>query len=170
MKKYDIVKIVRLTDELQKLNLQLDFHGIILSAGIASCEVMFFSDFNIGQSTICTVSNNLIEKEDAYLPKNIIKELDNYLKKQSIKNKNLVLTKPKFKESDYVEVVVEKSKYSKHNIHCGSKGFVVLDEMINNEMLIDFTYVDKNGDIYGEELSINIDDLKLVKRSTSPKN
>lgn len=169
MKKYDIVKIVRLTDELQKLNLQLDFHGIILSTGIASCEVMFFNDFNIGQSTICTVDNNLIKKEDACLPKNIIKELDNYLKKQPIQNKNLVLTKPKFKECDYVEVVVEKNKYSQHNIHCGSKGFVVLDEMIDNEILVDFTYVDENGDIYGEELSINIDDLRLVECPKSEK-
>lgn len=72
--------------------------------------------------------------------------------------------KPKFKECDYVEVIVEKDKYAKHGVHCGDKSFIVLNEMIKNEMLVDFTGVDENGDIYGEEVSININDLKLVEK------
>ena len=38
--------------------------------------------------------------------------------------------KPKFKECDLVEVVVEKDKYTKHGVHCGDRGFIVLNEMI----------------------------------------
>ena len=77
--------------------------------------------------------------------------------------------KPKFKECDLVEVIVEKDKYTKHGVHFGDKGFIVLNEMIKNEMLVDFTGVDENGDIYGEEVSININDLKLVEKNESNK-
>ena len=165
MKIYDIGKITKLTDELQKLNLQLNFHGIILSSNFDHSEVMFFNDNNIGESTICKVDNKSIKIEDIELPKNIMKEIDKYLKENSNLEKDTILTKPKFKECDLVEVVVEKDKYTKHGIHCGDKGFIVLNEMIKNEMLVDFTGVDENGDIYGEEVSINIDDLKLVEKN-----
>ncbi len=167
MKKYDIVKITKLTEELQKLNLQLDFHGIILSSNFDFSEVMFFNDNNIGESTICKVDNKTIKKEDVELPKNIIKEIDKYLKDNMKSEKDIVLTKPKFKECDLVEVIVEKDKYTKHGVHCGDKGFIVLNEMIKNEMLVDFTGVDENGDICGEEVSININDLKLVEKNQS---
>jgi len=63
-----------------------------------------------------------------------------------------------------VEVIVEKDKYTKHGVHRGDKGFIVLNEMIKNEMLVDFTSVNENGDIYGEEVSININDLNLVEK------
>ncbi len=164
MKKYDIVKIIRLTDELQRLNLQLDFHGIVISSDFDYSEVMFFNDNNIGESTFCKIKNNTIKKEDVELPKNLIKEVDKYIKENSLSKKDLVLTKPKFKECDLVEVIVEKNKYAKHGVHCGDTGFIVLNEMINNEMLVDFTGVDENGDIFGEEISVNINDLKLVEK------
>lgn len=162
MKKYDIVKITELTDELQNLNVQFDCHGLILSTNFDFSEVMFFNDNNIGETTICKVDNKIIKKEDIELPKNILKEIDKYLKDNIKLEKDKVLTKLKFKECDYVEVIVEKEKYSKHGVHLGDKGFIVIDEMIKNEMLVDFTGVDENGDIYGEEVSININDLKLV--------
>lgn len=165
MKKYDIVKITKLTDELQKLNLQLDFHGVILSSNFDYSEVMFFNDNNIGESTICKVDNITIKKEDIELPKNIIKEIDKYIKENSNLEKEIILTKPKFKECDFVEVIVEKDKYIKYGVHCGDRGFIVLNEIIKNEMLVDFTGVDENGDIYGEEVSININDLKLVEKT-----
>lgn len=167
MKKYDIVKITKLTAELQRLNLQLDFHGIILSSNFDYSEVMFFNDNNIGESTICKVDNKTIKKEDIELPKSIIKEIDKYLKDNSKLEKDTILTKPKFKECDLVEVIVEKDKYTKHGVHCGDKGFIVLNEMIKNEMLVDFTGVNENGDIYGEEVSININDLNLVENNES---
>lgn len=167
MKKYDIVKITKLTAELQRLNLQLDFYGIILSSNFDYSEVMFFNDNNIGESTICKVDNKTIKKEDIELPKSIIKEIDKYLKDNSKLEKDTILTKPKFKECDLVEVIVEKDKYTKHGVHCGDKGFIVLNEMIKNEMLVDFTGVNENGDIYGEEVSININDLNLVTKNES---
>ena len=71
MKKNDIVKITELTDELQKLNLQLDFHGIVISSNFDYSEVMFFNDNNIGESTICKVSNKIIKKERRYICQNI---------------------------------------------------------------------------------------------------
>ena len=87
---------------------------------------------------------------------------------KKIKNMFIKLKhKPKFKECDLVEVIVEKDKYTKHGVHCGDKGFIVLNEMIKNEMLVDFTGVNENGDIYGEEVSININDLKLVEKNES---
>ena len=75
MKKNDIVKITELTDELQKLNLQLDFYGIVISSNFDYSEVMFFNANNIGESTICKASNKIIKKEDIELPKSIIKEI-----------------------------------------------------------------------------------------------
>lgn len=120
---------------------------------------MFFNENNIGESTICKVNNKTIKKENIELPKSIIKEVDKYLRENTELEKNSILTKSKFKECDLVEVVVEKDKYIKHGVHCGDTGFIVLNEMINNEMLVDFTGVDENGDVFGEEVSININDL-----------
>ena len=89
MKKYDIVKITKLTAELQRLNLQLDFHGILLSSNFDYSEVIFFNDNNIGESTICKVDNKTIKKEDIELPTSIIKEIDKYLKDNSKLEKDI---------------------------------------------------------------------------------
>ena len=165
MKKYQIVKIVELTDEMEKLNLQLDFHGIILSSNFEFSEIVFFNDDNVVESTICTVNNKTIKKEDIELPKNIINELDKYIEENLNLDKSRVLTKPKFKECDWVEVIVEKEKYASQGVYCGDRGVIALDDMINSEMLVDFTGVDENGELYGDIISVIIHDLKLVEEN-----
>ena len=117
------------------------------------------------ESTICTVNNKTIKKEDIELPKNIINELDKYIEENLNLDKSRVLTKPKFKECDWVEVIVEKEKYASQGVYCGDRGVIALDDMINSEMLVDFTGVDENGELYGAIISVNIHDLKLVEEN-----
>lgn len=63
MKKFNIVKIVKLTDIMQKLNLQLGFHSSVLNSAFDYSKVLFLNDSNLGQSTICKVENTSIQKE-----------------------------------------------------------------------------------------------------------
>lgn len=42
--------------------------------------------------------------------------------------------------------------------------------MLKNEMLVDFTGVNENGDIYGEEVIINLNDLKISRKIMSLAN
>ena len=66
---------------------------------------------------------------------------------------------------DFVEVIVEKEKYIKEGVHKGDRGYVALDNVIENEMLIDFTKIDENEEVLGDLVSININDLELVHDS-----
>ena len=169
MKKFDIVKIVKLTDNMQKLNLQLGFHGIVLNSIFDCCEVIFYNDYNLGQSTICKVENTSIQKEDEIFPNIVRTELETYLASKYKQYYNAVLSIPTFKECDYVELIVDKPKYSKQGVRCGEKGFIVIDQVINNEILVDFTGVDQNGNLYGSEINVNTNDLKLIKKSEPSK-
>lgn len=166
MKRYDIVKIVGLNNQMQDLNLELGFHGVILSTQLDKCEVLFFNDNNVGDATICEVANSNIELEDASLPSELKQTIDKSINEIKDNRKSKILTQIPFGNCDYVELIVDRDRYNKHNIHKGDKGFVAIADVIKDEILVDFTYVD-NGNLCGEVMSVNIHDLKKLDNPES---
>ena len=68
----------------------------------------------------------------------------------------------KFKEFDSVELISEKEIYLKFGITKGQKGIVAHNTIVDNHILVDFTGVNKNGEFFGDTISVNIDDLKKL--------
>lgn len=69
----------------------------------------------------------------------------------------------KIKPYSRVELIVEDEKYTKIGIHKGDIGIVVDTFAIQNNIEVDFSGIDDNGEFYGDSLGINIDDLKVIK-------
>ena len=161
MKKYDVVKLIKLNDDLKRKNLCVGLHGVVLSANFDNSVVAFFNDENLGENLTIQVDNKFLKKESVELPQKIIDILD-YNNKKLFENDKPLTTK-KFKEADCVELIVKKEEYVKQNIHKGETGVIVSNDIINNKMLVDFTSVDKNGKISGEIISVDVNDLKLKK-------
>lgn len=62
-----------------------------------------------------------------------------------------------------VELLVENAKYAKYGIHKGDKGCVMDDNAVQNYVEVDFSGIDKNGNFYGDCISVNVDDLKVIE-------
>ncbi|MDR3319045.1 MAG: hypothetical protein LBS99_06360 [Clostridiales bacterium] len=62
------------------------------------------------------------------------------------------------KETDFVEVTVEKEKYAKQNVHKGMTGFICLPEKRDNAWLVVFPDYGAKPDIAC--ISIDENDLK----------
>lgn len=165
MKENDIVRLIKLNNDFIGKNLYDNIHGIILKTlPNDKFLVIFFNDKLIGDYAVVEVNKSDIEKENIELPLEIIEMLRNsgkiseeeLLKKQS-------LEKLVFDECDLVELLVEKEAYSQLGIHKGDTGVIALDYAVNDEILVDFSGVDDDGNYYGDCISVNIHDLKLIK-------
>lgn len=69
----------------------------------------------------------------------------------------------KIKEYDMVELLVEEDSYAKFGIHKGDRGCVMDNSAVQNYIEVDFSGIDKNGEFYGDCISVKIDDLKVIK-------
>ncbi len=58
---------------------------------------------------------------------------------------------------------MEDEKYARYGVHKGYKGCVMEDYVVGNQIEVDFSRLDKSGKFYGDCISVNIDDLKLVE-------
>ncbi|MFQ6723942.1 MAG: hypothetical protein ACLRFE_01225, partial [Clostridia bacterium] len=160
MKKNNIVKLINCKEEYKNKNLYEGIHGLVLSAKKDKVEVLFLNDNNIGEYIVAIADKEdlIIEKEQ--LPQNILDDLDE-LMGNTISKEKKALSKNKFKKDDWVELIVEKDKYTKDGVHIGAQGPVLFDYMIKNEVLVDFTFVDEDGEVYGDCIAVHIDDIKL---------
>lgn len=165
MKENDIVTLINLKAKYRKNNLYLHTNGIVLKP-LPYCQslVLFLNDKIVGDYAVVTVDNEDLKKEDIKLPIDFINELKNtdklkeanLDKKQSYKSMNL-------NECDLVELLVEKDIYSKYGIHKGDTGVVAIDYSVGDSILVDFSGIDKNGNYYGDCISVKIKDLKVLK-------
>ena len=162
MKKNNIVKLLNCKEEYKVKNLYEGIYGLVLSIKKDKVEVLFLNDNNIGEYAVAIVDKEdlIIEKEQ--LPQNMLDDLDE-LMGGTISKEKKSLTKNKFKKDDWVELIVEKDKYAKDGVHIGAQGPVLFDYMIKNEVLVDFTFMDDDGEVYGDCISVHIDDIKLCK-------
>jgi len=125
-------------------------------------EVLFFNTQNIGDYAVISVKKEDLLQEEEKLPTNMQNELINNIDKIVAKAKNF-LSPIIIKNYDLVELLVEDNRYSKFGIHKGSRGCVMDNNAIDNYIEVDFSGVDEKGNYYGACISVNINDLKVIK-------
>ncbi len=96
------------------------------------------------------------------LPTEFEKELLSKLETLKSKAKN-VIEPIALNEYDMVELLVEEERYAKFGIHKGDRGCVTDNNAVQNYIEVDFSGIDKNGNYYGDCISVKIDDLKVIK-------
>ena len=160
-----IVCLCNLKTQYKQKNLYLNAYGVVLkNLPNNKSLVIFFNDKIIGDYAIVEVNNIDLKIEKEKLPPKMFEELissdklseKNLMKKQSFK-------KLLFNECDFVELMVEDEKYSKFQIHKGNTGVIATNSAVDNEILVDFSGIDENGQYYGDCISVNIDDIKKIE-------
>lgn len=161
MKKFDLVKLINEKPYI-KNNLQKDMHGIVISEYLDTVIVLFFNPQNIGNYAIVNISiyDLIVEKEK--LPDKIQQEISLNLD-GILKNSKNFLEPIAINNYDMVELIVEANKYTKFGIHKGSRGCVMDNKAVQNYIEVDFSGIDENGNFYGDCISVNIKDLKVIK-------
>lgn len=163
MKKYDIVK---LKDNYENFNnLEVNNIGIVLKSNNNNKSTILFLNPKItGDYLVLDVDNSFLEQQKENLPPQIIETIDGLISNNKISLKKQQFKNMKFEEYDIVRLTVEKEKYTKHGIHKGETGIVAENYMIKNDILVDFSGIDEKGNYYGDCVTVNVDDLELVKK------
>lgn len=163
MKKYDIVK---LKDNYENFNnLEVNNIGIVLKSNNNNKSTILFLNPKItGDYLVLDVDNSFLEQQKENLPPQIIETIDSLISNNKISLKKQQFKNMKFEEYDIVRLTVEKEKYTKHGIHKGETGIVAENYMIKNDILVDFSGIDEKGNYYGDCVTVNVDDLELVKK------
>lgn len=161
MKKLDLVKLKN--DKPYKVfNLVKDMHGIVIELKFDNADVLFFNPQNVGDYAIVNVKLMDLELEKEKLPvefeKELLSKLDDIIAKAKSEIQPI-----KIKEYDMVELIVEKDRYAKFGIHKGDRGCVMDNNAVQNYIEVDFSGIDKDGNYYGDCISVKIDDLKIIK-------
>ncbi len=161
MKKFDFVKLIN-ADYCEKYDLPKWEHGFIIKISTNdSCDVLFFNPRNMGDYEIVNIKNKDFEVDKESFPKELQEEL---VKKLASKD---FVYKDKFKPNlindyDAVELIVKKEKYVEYGIHKSAIGCVMDSNAVDNYVLVDFSWVDENGNYLGDCISIKIDELKVI--------
>ncbi len=161
MKKLNLVKLINEKPYI-KSNLQKDMHGIVIGNQTNETAVLFFNPQNIGDYVVVNVELRDIVLEKEKLPNEMQKEILLKLDKL-LSNQKDCLKPVTIKNYDMVELLVEEDKYAKFGIHKGDRGCVMDNKAVKNYIEVDFSGIDKNGDFFGECISVKIADLKVIK-------
>ncbi len=161
MKKFDLITLKN-EEPYYKHNLEKDMHGIILENNLNTLKVLFFNPKNQGEYIVAKINACDVVADKEKLPENILNELSLNLKTIIAESKEKFET-PKIKTYDTVELLVEDKKYNKFGIHKGDTGCVMEDYAVQNCVEVDFSGIDENGECYGDCISVEIDDLKVIK-------
>ena len=161
MKKLNLVKLINENPYI-KSNLQKDMHGIVIGNQTNETAVLFFNPQNIGDYVVVNVELRDIVLEKEKLPNEMQKEILLKLDKL-LSNQKDCLKPVTIKNYDMVELLVEEDKYAKFGIHKGDRGCVMDNKAVKNYIEVDFSGIDKNGDFFGECISVKIADLKVIK-------
>ena len=121
---------------------------------------MFFNNVNQGDYLMLVMNKADLTITDMILPNNLCVELEEYIENNAdkIANKTNFEVIP-FKECDYVELIVEKEKYSKYGLRKGDRGVIALNKATKNKILVDFG---KETEDYDGFVSVDFEDLKKV--------
>ena len=159
MKKFDLVK---LNKSYEKQNLIKDMHGIVIELKGDNVDVLFFNEKIVPDYVIVNVKLEDLLLEEEKLPEQFEIELKTNLE-NLIANAKHILEKPIIKEYDIVELLVEDEKYSKFGVHKGDSGCVMDDRIIQNQILVDFSKIDKDGKFSGDCISVDINHIGIVE-------
>lgn len=161
MKKLDLVKLKN-SEPYKSHNVIDDMHGIVVGVIHENAEVLFFNPHNVGDYTIVNVKTTDLDLDKEKLPIEIEKELLSKLDTVKSKAKN-ILEPIVINEYDMVELLVEEERYAKFGIHKGDIGCVMDNNAVQNYIEVDFSGIDKDGNYYGDCISVRIDHLKVIK-------
>lgn len=143
-----------ITEQLKKGD-----YGVVLTVANNTHEVMFISDYNIGDYAVVAIKNEDLEMANEKLPRKVIIELSRIFKAKEFKN---AFDEMPIKEYDEVELIVDNAECTKHGIKKGDRGIVVIDYAVQGSILVDFTRVLPDGECIGDCISVDIKDLKVV--------
>lgn len=161
MKKLDLVKLKN-DRPYKSYNLNKDMHGIVVDVNFDNADVLFFNPRNVGDYAIVNVKTIDLDLDKEKLPTEFEKELLSKLEILKLKVKN-VIEPIAINEYDMVELLVEEERYTKFGIHKGDRGCVMDNNAVQNYIEVDFSGIDKDGNYYGDCISVKIDDLKVIK-------
>ena len=161
MKKLDLVKLINEKPYIEN-NLHINMYGIVISENVNTIAVLFFNPQNIGNYAIVNVNKQDLILDKEQLPDEIQRELSMNIDKILKKAKN-ILEPAKVNEYDLVELMVDEERYTKFGIHKGDRGCVMDNKAVQDYIEVDFSGIDKNGNFYGDCISVRIDDLKVIK-------
>ena len=137
-------------------------HGIVVELNFDNADVLFFNPQNVGDYAIVNVKIMDLDLDKEKLPTEFEKELLSKLETLKLKAKN-VIEPIAINEYDMVEQLVEEERYTKFGIHKGDRGCVMDNNAVQNYIEVDFSGIDKDGNYYGDCISVKIDDLKVIK-------
>ena len=161
MKKLDLVKLKN-DKPFKAYNIVKGMHGIVVELNFDNADVLFFNPQNVGDYAIVNVKIMDLDLDKEKLPTEFEKELLSKLETLKLKAKN-VIEPIAINEYDMVELLVEEERYTKFGIHKGDRGCVMDNNAVQNYIEVDFSGIDKNGEFYGDCISVKIDDLKVIK-------
>ena len=160
MKKSDLVKLKN--DNYKSHNLTKDMHGIVIKTNYDNADVLFFNPSNVGDYAVVNIKNENLESDKENLPAELEKELLSASDDINSKAKD-VLVPVAINEYDMVELLVEEERYAEFGAHKGDVGRVMDNNAVQNYIEVDFSGIDKDGNYYGDCISVNINDLKVIK-------
>ena len=161
MKKLDLVKLKN-DKPFKAYNIVKGMHGIVVELNFDNADVLFFNPQNVGDYAIVNVKIMDLDLDKEKLPTEFEKELMSKLETLKLKAKN-VIEPIAINEYDRVELLVEEERYTKFGIHKGDRGCVMDNNAVQNYIEVDFSGIDKDGNYYGDCISVKIDDLKVIK-------
>ena len=159
--KYKIVKLKNLKVEYKKIGLDNGSLGLLLNEKKSQCLIMFFNNVNQGDYLMLVMSKVDLTLTDMVLPNNLCSELEEYIEN----NADKIASKTNFEdipfnECDYVELIVEKEKYSKYGLCKGDRGIIASNKATKNKILVDFG---KEAEDFDGFVSVDFEDVKKVE-------
>ncbi|HIU05988.1 MAG TPA: hypothetical protein IAC46_00100 [Candidatus Onthoplasma faecigallinarum] len=161
MKIYDFVQLINSLEYLEEKGIFKESKGTIIKLENNIASVLFFNEKNMGDYAVANVNTKFL-KTIGEFPTGELTNLNNFIKNLD-QEKHDKLKYPNIKEYDLVELLIEDEKYSKFGVHKGNKGCVISNYAIQNQVEVDFSWVDKNGNFYGDCIVVDVDDLKVLE-------
>lgn len=161
MKIYDFVELINSLEYLEEKGIFKESKGTIIKLENSVASVLFFNEKNMGDYAVANVNTKFL-KTIGEFPTGELTNLNNFIKNLD-QEKHDKLKYPNIKEYDLVELLIEDEKYSKFGVHKGNKGCIVSNYAIQNQVEVDFSWVDKNGNFYGDCIVVDVDDLKVLE-------
>ena len=159
--KYKIVKLKNIKEEYKKLGLSKDSLGLLLNEKNSQCLIMFFNNVNQGDYLMLVMYETDLIITDMVLPNNLCSELEEYIEN----NADKIASKTNFEdipfnECDYVELIVEKEKYSKYGLGKGDRGIIASNKATKGKILVDFGNETQDFDGF---VSVDFEDVKKIE-------
>ena len=159
MKKYDVVKLMKLSQKSIENNLYEGAIGVVIENEGTNLKVLFCNQYNEGDYAFVMVSENdlkvLNDNVDSEIRDFFSEKLSKFnLKEKGFKTKN-------YNAYDVVELLVD--KYESCGVYKGDVGVIMDDVAVNDCVLVDFGRLDENNNFLGDCVLVNTKDIRVLK-------